>query len=226
MKFLLTLIIIFIAALAAFTWVGANRNDGSGPGGKGTSTALGDLFGGGEKNSDGTPVDPSAYDWRKRHVHVIGDSLTVSATKEIETAIPGASVDGKVSRGMTEGVKIYRGWVEEGLVEEDDIIVVALANNIGDSTITSLDSLIGDIRPGQNLVLLTGHGRENMRPVNEYIRTLPDEYPFIVVGDWDEAISANSSWLAGDGIHINNNKGNKLYADIIVDALEKTEPVS
>jgi hypothetical protein len=227
MKFLITLILVFLAALAAFTWAGTTLNDGSGTGtgGKGTSTALGDLFGGSKEEEKTSPGKPS-YDWHTRHVHLIGDSLTVSATKEIEAAIPGASVDGRVSRGMAEGVKIYRGWVEEGLVEDDDILVIALANNVGDGTITALDSLIGDIEPEQSLVLVTGHGRDNMKPVNEYIRTLPNEYPFIIVADWDEAISANSSWLAGDGIHINNNKGNKLYADLIVDALEKTEPLS
>jgi hypothetical protein len=225
MKFLATLIVIFIAALAAFTLAGAELSDGTGIGGKGTGTALGDLFGGGDKQEGGTQTSTKSYDWHKRHVHVIGDSLTVSATREIEAAIPGASVDGKVSRGMTEGVRIYRSWVEQGLVEDDDIIVIALANNVGDGTISSLDDLIGDIGPKQNLVLVTGHGKENMKKGNDYIRTLPDIYSFIVVADWDEAISANSSWLAGDGIHISNNKGNKLYADLIVDALEKTNPL-
>ncbi|MDR0876235.1 MAG: hypothetical protein LBN12_08515 [Clostridiales Family XIII bacterium] len=226
MKFLLTLIIIFVAALAAFTLGGVTLNDGGAPGGKGTGTALSDLLSGVEDKKDEVQSEAVPYDWRLRHVHVIGDSLTVSAKKEIKEAIPGSSVDGKVSRGMAEGVKIYRSWVDDGLVEDDDIIVIALANNVGSGTIPSLDSVIEDIGPKQSLVLVTGHGKENMKPVNEYIRTLPDDFPFIVVADWDEAISANSSWLSGDGVHISNDKGNKLYADIIVDALEKTAPLS
>jgi hypothetical protein len=225
MKFFVTLIVIFIAAIAAFTLVGVALDDGSISIGKGSGPSYADLLKGSDKKNE-TQTDTPSYDWHKRHVHVIGDSLTVSATREIEAVIPGASVDGKVSRGMGEGVKIYRNWVEDGLVEDDDILVIALANNIHDGNITALDSLIGEIGPKQTLVLVTGHGRDNMKPINEYIRTLPNEYPFIVVADWDEAISANSSWLAGDGIHINNGKGNKLYADLIVDALERTAPLS
>ena len=221
MKFIATLIVVFVAAIAVFTFIGTASNDSGSKGTKGTSTSLSDLFAGSGDSQDDTTKKATSNNWQSRHVHVVGDSLTVSATNEIESAIPGASIDGRVSRGMTAGVNIFREWINDGLVDDNDIIVFALANNVENGTITSLDRLVGDIGPRQNLVLVTGHGLENMRPINEYIRTLPDKYPFIVVADWDEVISANSSWLADDGIHISDNRGNKLYADIIVDALER-----
>ena len=226
MKFLITLIVVFVAAIAAFTFVGTLISDGGPTINRGKSLSFSDLLDGRDDSGGGPVAVGSSNDWRSRHVHIMGDSLTVSAERQLEEAIPGASIDGRVSRGMTAGVSIYREWMTLGLVEENDIIVFALANNVENGTITSLDSLIGDIGPKQSLVLVTGHGLENMRPINEYIRTLPDKYSFIVVADWDEAISANSSWLADDGIHISDSRGNKLYADVIVDALERVSFVS
>ncbi|MDR3305636.1 MAG: hypothetical protein LBS85_06405 [Clostridiales Family XIII bacterium] len=178
----------------------------------------------GEVREEDAPDTKSVYNWRDHPVLIVGDSLTQGARKEIAKVVPDATIDAKVSRNMATGVQILADWDDAGLVLDDAAIVVCLANNITDTTLKDTQRVIDMIRPGQSLILMTGHGRSNMNPVNELIRSLPKEYSYITVADWDLTIAQSPALLGDDGIHINGSKGNALYADLIVSALEVAKP--
>jgi len=166
----------------------------------------------------------ASFRWQNHHVYVIGDSLTQGARKEIAAAVENSTIDGKVSRNMATGVQILQGWKDSGILTDDAIIVICLANNITGTTVQDAQTIVDMIEPGQSLIMMTGHGLSNMAPANEFIRTLPNVYPFVTVADWDLTIAQSPSLLSDDGIHIAKNQGNVLYAELIVRALEVSQP--
>ena len=170
--------------------------------------------------------DRTPYNWEEHPIFIVGDSLTHGARSEISKAVgDGATIDGKDSRNMSAGVSILRDWQESGALTDDAIIVVCLAHNITDSTVKDAQKIVEMIKPGQSLIMMTGHGRSNMAPINEYIRSLPNVYSYITVADWDLTIAQSPSLLSDDGIHINRKQGNELYASLILRALEWTQPM-
>jgi len=166
----------------------------------------------------------SSDDPQKYQVFIIGDSLTYGASKEIEKAIKNTTIEAEVGRNMAEGVEILRDKIDTGGLSKDAIIVVCLAHNITGTTLQDAQTIVDMIEPGQSLVMMTGHGRESMEPVNELIRSFPNIYPFVTVADWDSTIAQSPSLLADDGVHISGNRGNALYADLILRAIEATQP--
>ena len=180
----------------------------------------------GSENSNSGGVVQENYNWEEHPVFIVGDSLTQGARSVIDKAIGGGTIDGKVNRNMSEGLEIIKHWDETGALADDAIIIVCLAHNIADNTVRDAEKIVDMIRPGQSLIMMTGHGRSNMMPINEYIRSLPRAYSYITVADWDLTVSQNPNLLADDGIHIGKKQGNELYAELILRALEATKPLS
>jgi hypothetical protein len=167
----------------------------------------------------------TAYNWEDHPVVVIGDSLTQGARKNIEKAIGDATIDGKVNRTMSTGLSMLKEWDSSGIIADDSIIVVCLAHNITNTTVSDAEQIVEMIRPGQSLIMMTGHGNSNMASINEYIRSLPNNYSYITLADWDLTIAQSPRLLSDDGIHIGGRQGNELYADLILRALEVTKPM-
>jgi len=170
-------------------------------------------------------AEKEEYNWKDHPVFIIGDSLTQGARKEIAKVVPDSTIDAKTNRDMSTGVSILGSWEDSGVLPDDAIIVICLANNITDTTVGDAQQIVDMIKPGQSLIMMTGHGRSNMTPANEFIRSLPRAYPFITVADWDLTVAQSPSLLSDDGIHIARNQGNELYAELILRALEATQPM-
>jgi len=177
----------------------------------------------GNNNSAGGGGDGS-FNWQDHPVFIVGDSLTQGARKEIEKVLENATIDGKSSRNMGQGISIIQGWRDTGVLTNDAIIVVCLANNITGTTVRDAQTIVDMIEPGQSLILMTGHGNSNMAPANEFIRNLPNVYQFVTVADWDLTIAQSPALLSSDGVHIAGNQGNVLYAELILRALEVALP--
>ncbi|MCL1896053.1 MAG: hypothetical protein FWG03_05845 [Clostridiales bacterium] len=174
--------------------------------------------------AEGGPDGEGAYSWKDHPVFIVGDSLTVGAEKDISKTVANATVDAKVGRNMSEGLNIIREWDDSGILADDAIIVVCLAHNITGSTISDAEQIVDIIKPGQSLIMMTGHGKSNMTPINEYLRELPYKYPYITLADWDLTIVQSPGLLSDDGVHVGNKQGNKIYADLILLALEAAKP--
>jgi len=164
------------------------------------------------------------YNWEDHQIFIIGDSLTQGAKKEIEKVLPNATIDSQVGRNMSEGVRILQSWESSGVLTDTAIIIVCLANNITGTTAKDAQTIVDMIEPGQSLIMMTGHGLSSMAPANEFLRTLPNVYSFVTVADWDLTIAQSPALLSDDGIHIARNQGNVLYAELILRALEVTQP--
>jgi|GEM_PF-2107126 len=175
----------------------------------------------GATDSSATP----SYNWKDHPVFIVGDSLTLGAQQAITKTLGDVTIDAKVSRNMATGVSILKGWSDSGLLTDDAIIVVCLANNITNSTIQDAQTVVDMIKPGQSLIMMTGHGLSNMDPANEFIRGLHDKYSYITIADWDMTISQSPGLLGADGIHISKSQGNDLYASLILKALEVARPM-
>ena len=174
-------------------------------------------------DSSGNRVEP--YNWEDHPIFIVGDSLTQGARSEITKLLgDDVTIDGRNSRNMTAGVSIVGDWQYSGDAD-DGIIVVCLASNITDGTVRDAQKIVEMIKPGQSLIMMTGHGRSNMSAINEYIRSLPNVYSYITVADWDLTIAQSPSLLSNDGVHINRRQGNELYATLILRALESTQPM-
>ena len=164
------------------------------------------------------------YNWKDHPVFIVGDSLTQGALKDISNAVAGATIDGKVGRNMSEGLAIIRGWDDAGILSDDAIIVVCLAHNITGGTLTDAEQIVNMVKPGQSLIMMTGHGYSSMAPINEYIRGLPPGNNYITVADWDFTIAQCPELLSDDGVHVGKKQGNELYANLILRALESAKP--
>jgi len=177
------------------------------------------------RNGEGTAEEgDGSFDWTKHPVFIIGDSLTYGARHEIAKVVENSTIDSKVGRNMATGVQILQDWKDSGLLTKDAIVIICLANNITDSTTRDAQTIVDMIEPGQSLIMMTGHGLAGMEPANEFIRSLPNLYAFVTVADWDLTIAQNPSLLSDDGIHVAGTQGNVLYADLIVRALEVSQP--
>ena len=163
---------------------------------------------------------PAVPDINDQYILIVGDSIVVGATPELKKRFTNVTIDAKVGRSMPTGYDILQSLKESGKSKDTTVIVVSLANNIAGNSIGKAKDIIDLVQPGQRLVFVTGHGRANMKPLNDFLRTLPDDYDWISVADWDEAISSKAGWLASDGIHVANNKANILYTDLVADAIQ------
>ena len=167
----------------------------------------------------------TTYNWKDHPVFIVGDSLTQGARSDIQKTIGDATIDAKVSRNMAAGVSILKDWEATGIITDDAIIVVCLAHNITNTTIKDAQEVVAMIKPGQSLIMMTGHGLSDMEPVNEYLRGLPEVYSYITVADWDMTVAQSPALLADDGIHISKRQGQELYATLIERALEVSRPM-
>ena len=226
MKTIIWVVIAFVAALAVSIGIRLYVDpDFTGFGGDAPPSPVVTHLGGEDSPSVKKSGDAASYDWKDHPVFVVGDSLTQGARSAIESAIGGGTIDGKQNRNMSDGLSIIQRWDDTGALTDEAIIVVCLAHNITDGTLRDAEKIVGMIRPGQSLIMMTGHGRSNMMPINEYIRSLPRAYSYITAADWDLTVSQSPNLLSDDGIHVAKKQGNDLYASLIVSALEVAQPM-
>ncbi|MDR1713452.1 MAG: acyltransferase [Coriobacteriales bacterium] len=149
-------------------------------------------------------------------VTIIGDSVTLGAAEQLQ-AETGAYIDAEVSRNVYSGGALIAEMQASGNLGE--YVVIALATNIIPDAATGLDNILAGIEPGHRVILVTSHGVPEMSYLNDYIRTLPQQYPWVTVADWDKAISGHEDLLAPDGYHAWSDEGRQIYADTVTDAI-------
>jgi len=221
----LLIVVIFISALVASVWIQLILSPDFKGFGMGQSAKPEVTHQSGESGGKTNASKGSGYNWNGHPVFIVGDSLTEGARKEISKTVGDPTIDAQSGRTMATGLSILRNWEEAGILGDDAIIIVCLAHNITESTLNDAQQVVDMIKPGQSLIMMTGHGRGNMAPINEYIRGLPRAYSYITVADWDLTIAQSPALLSDDGVHVAKSQGNQLYADLILRALEVTRPM-
>lgn len=167
---------------------------------------------------------PTPTPVRGQEVTVIGDSVTLGAKSALEAALPGAVVDGEVSRSILRAVALVQHYAAQ--IGQRPYLVVALATNSAISD-KQIDDLMGTVAPTTKVVLVEGYGPARctwIPPSNQVLRAAVERYPGrIAVARWHEAISAHPEWLGPDATHPVTPEAEQLYAQTIVDALTEVQ---
>jgi peptidoglycan/LPS O-acetylase OafA/YrhL len=155
-------------------------------------------------------------------VTVIGDSVALGAQTKIKNTVMDCYVDAKVSRQMGAGYDVMMSLQKKGTLRE--YVVIALGTNQNNNYKKLIQKFIDDLEPGHKLIFVTpfdgrsgdtgGAGKTAI-----YERTLPSQYSYITIADWNAAIRDKVGLLASDKVHMNGQSSMNLYAQCIADAV-------
>ena len=158
-------------------------------------------------------------------VDIIGDSVTLAAAPSLAELLPGASIDGEVSRSSAAGLHIVESMLAAGTLRP--YLVFSLATN---SAFRGADAeaLLQMLPTDTKVVFVTGHGQPSQQWITESNQTMysmAGKYPKRVkVAAWDQAIANHPEMLAGDQVHPQPS-GQRLYAQLIYQALQELAPL-
>jgi peptidoglycan/LPS O-acetylase OafA/YrhL len=152
-------------------------------------------------------------------ITLVGDSVSLASTPELQSAFPGIYIDAQISRSMR------RGGLEtiEQLLQAKtlrSVLVVALGTNgyYGDGYI---DRLMQEVGKDRQVIFVTSHAPvEWSEPNNQALRAVQPKYTNLYIADWDAAINAHPDYLGPDGIHPGPT-GGTLYVECIKNAIDQ-----
>jgi len=156
-------------------------------------------------------------------VLIIGDSVTLGARTNLTNTIPDCTVDATGSRQIWQGYNLLMDLQRRGRVPE--YVVIALGTNGNANAPAKIEQIIADVQSGTRLIFMTPFdGRANSTwhsyRTMEYMRTLPEIYPFVTIADWAAIIEPESRLLGSDRIHIGGNRtAINMYTNCIIDAI-------
>ncbi|MGI9008884.1 MAG: acyltransferase family protein [Streptosporangiaceae bacterium] len=144
-------------------------------------------------------------------VMAIGDSVMLASAPELAAAMPGISINAKVSRAMIAGISIIDELARSGRLRK--VVVVGLGTNgpITADQVRQLRNAVGD----RWLVLVnTFVPRSWEHEVNTTIATAAKRYPNVLLVNWHAAIENHQNLLWSDHIHPQP-VGGTLYAKVV-----------
>ena len=163
-------------------------------------------------------------------VTIIGDSVTLRATPQLQAALPDAIIDAQGSRNTQQAYDIMMTSIQNGTLTKD--VVIATGVNAIPNYAGELDKIVEALPNGHHLILVTpydGNSPYYDDPLAEkhahYVYTLAEKYDFIAVADWNKVSKENPQiWEGSDYIHFGGNndttiQGGSLYTQAIQDAL-------
>ena len=134
-------------------------------------------------------------------VYVLGDSVMLGAKDRVPAAMPGWTVtfDSKVSRRLDEGIAIVAGRP----APIARVLVVHLCTNwFGGDYRAEAAKLLDAAKGVERVVWVTCvPWRPEVQAADDVIRSLPDQYPQVVVADW-RVIAGEPGYTAGDRLHL------------------------
>lgn len=154
----------------------------------------------------------------KRKVTAIGDSVMLGAVPNIKKAVPGCTVDAKVSRQVVKGTEIAKQLNKKGKL--GNIVVIALGTN-GPFKQSAGQKLINYLGKKRTIYWMTTYGKHLkwMKSVNKVIYALAKKNKNVHVIDWAGKAASHSEWLYKDGVHLQP-KGRAAYAKMIAQKIK------
>lgn len=135
-------------------------------------------------------------------VHVIGDSVTLGAKPQIPAALAGWNVtfDAKESRRLDQGIDIIAAHP----APIARVLVVHLCTNwFGGDYRAAAAKLLDAAKGVERVVWVTCvPWRPEVEAADAAIRALPEEFPQVVVADWN-VLAGEPGHTAGDRLHLN-----------------------
>ena len=142
----------------------------------------------------------------------------LAAAPELESRLPGISIDAVVSRRLPAALDIVRAEVDDGTLRP--VVVVGLATNgpIDRSTLEELRAAIGRER---ELVVITAQApRGWIDPNNRILSAFAASYRNVELSDWHDAAQPILGELNRDQIHFGPT-GARVFTGSIQSALDR-----
>ncbi|MDR1409110.1 MAG: acyltransferase [Oscillospiraceae bacterium] len=187
-----------------------------------------------QKPNGPSTYNPTAPDQKKYSggVTMIGDSVMLGAATTLRSTIVGVTVDAVVSRNMRKGISVVDNYLAEGKLGKN--FVLGLSTNIVPASASDLREILDNLKgKGYHVVLITGYGGTGgtlagIKKFAEYLRTVPDDYDFVVVADWGAYAESHKNLLTADNIHLKDGDSRRAYVKVITTALDtvQSKPVS
>lgn len=149
----------------------------------------------------------------------VGDSVMLAAVPELQTVLPGITINAEVSRQPRSAPQLLEQLEQAGQLRQ--VVVLGLGTN-GYWGTGTLERVLDVIGPDRKLVLVTAFAPQPwVESVNTYDTQIAAAHPAqVVVADWATAISAQPTLLGPDHIHPAA-AGGTLYAQTISHALAR-----
>ncbi|MCF2706702.1 acyltransferase [Arcanobacterium haemolyticum] len=147
---------------------------------------------------------------------MIGDSITEGLQPMLNTYVPNAYVDGKVSRQFVKGEGVYLEDAAAGY--EGDVTIIALGSNGAINNKAVVQSLI-DAVGGKPLYFVTNRSPYPLQESNNAIfREFAAANPNVGIIDWNGRSEGHPEYLVDDGTHLTA-EGTQAYVTMIREAL-------
>ncbi|MGT2950486.1 acetyltransferase [Streptococcus cuniculi] len=165
---------------------------------------------------------------------IIGDSVTLRSTEQLNAFFPDAFIDAQGSRNVNQAADILQNNIDNHALMKN--VVIATGVNVIYSYEEDLERIISILPNGHHLILVTpydGNSAQYSDPVAEkyanHVRELAKKYDFIAIADWNTVARNNPQiWTGTDNIHYGSThettvEGATLFAQAIKSALEQVE---
>ena len=165
------------------------------------------------------PQTPGAH---YQKVTLVGDSVLLGASPYLLRRLPSASVEAKVGRQGSDGLKLVQSLRQE--TQLGDATVIHLGTN-GYLAEKQFRALLEQLSDRKTVVVLNVYGaRRWTGPNNELIGRLSQNFENVRLIDWHAIGQANPSYFVQDGIHLSG-AGIHAYYNQIRMALGQPEVV-
>ena len=153
-------------------------------------------------------------------VLAVGDSVMLASAPQLQNALPGISIDAKVSRQVATGLSVIQQLAAGGDLRR--VVVFALGTN-GTFTAAQMHQLIAAIGARRELVLVNSYeARPWESSNNRIIADAARRHRNVVLANWFATIQHRTNLLYPDEVHPQP-PGARLYAHMIRAAVRAAE---
>lgn len=163
-----------------------------------------------------TPTADGVYD-----VVLVGDSVPLDAYDQLAEVFPKGLIDCKISRQMDAGIKVLKGYIDQGVV--GDTVVSCLGSNgvLEEAELNQLLELVGDKR---TLWLVNNRMKDSWQDANnQLISKFAEAHDNVNVIDWYDHSKGHDDWVWQDGEHVTP-EGAVAYAQLIKKSMNYETP--
>jgi peptidoglycan/LPS O-acetylase OafA/YrhL len=153
-------------------------------------------------------------------VFAVGDSVMLASAPQLQSALPGISIDAKVSRQVSTGLSVVQQLATSGDLRR--VVVFALGTN-GTFSPAEMRQLLAAIGPHRKLVLVNSYeARPWEAGNNRVIATAARQHRNVVLANWFATIQHRTNLLYSDEVHPLP-PGARLYAHMVKAAVRAAE---
>jgi peptidoglycan/LPS O-acetylase OafA/YrhL len=159
------------------------------------------------------PVTPPKVNGaRYQKVTLVGDSVLLGASPYLLRRLPSASVEAKVGRQGSDGLKVVQSLREEAQL--GDAAVIHLGTN-GYLAEKQFRALLEQLTDRKTVVVVNVYGaRRWTSPNNNMIARVSQDFGNVQLVDWHAIGQANPNYFVQDGIHLSGSGIHAYYNQI------------